>query len=89
VDNHALILVATFIAQVKISGFAAWIIQKMKLSKAPAMAWISTNTPWVTRVVAAIAAGCTAVGVSYTYNAATHQAIISGLGATAIITAAW
>jgi hypothetical protein len=86
-DNHAVILIATFIAQLKLNGVAAFVIQKMKESEHPALAWISTNTPWVSRFVAFLAAAATAVGVHWQYTGSTL--VITGLSLTAIFTAAW
>lgn len=78
-------LIATFISQIKVNGFASFVIQKLKDSKTPALAWISANTPWVTRLIAAAAAAGTAVGLHWTYTGSTLT--ITGLGATAIVTA--
>jgi len=76
---------ATFISQVKVNGFSAWIIEELKQSKNPALAWISTNTPWMTRAVAAIAASLTAIGIHWTFTGSTFA--ISGLSLAAIVTA--
>ena len=84
VDTGLLTLVASFISQVKINGFVAFVIQKMKEAQTPALNWISTNTPGVTRVVAAAAAAATAVGIHWTFTGQTLM--ITGLSATGIVT---
>ncbi len=75
---------ATFISQVKVGGFAAWIIEELKQSKLPALNWISTNTPWVTRIVALGAATLTHIGIHWTFSGSTL--VIEGLSLTAIVT---
>ena len=77
-------MIATFISQVKVNGFAAWIIQRLKDSKLPALGWISANTPWVTRFVGVGAASLTAIGIHWTFTGSTLM--ITGLSLTAIVT---
>jgi hypothetical protein len=77
-------MIATFISQIKVNGFAAFVIQRLKASEHPALAWISANTPWVTRAIAAIAASLTAIGIHWTFSGSTL--IVSGLSVTAIVT---
>lgn len=77
-------MIATFISQVKVNGFVAFLIQKMKDNKSPAFAWISTNTPWVTRFVALGAAALTHIGVHWTFTGSTL--VVTGLSLTAIVT---
>lgn len=79
--------VATFISQIKVNGVASFVIQKLKDSKTPALAWINANTPWISRAVALVAAAATAVGLKWTYAEGTLT--ITGLTATAIVTALW
>jgi hypothetical protein len=81
--NDALLMIATFISQVKVNGFSAWAIQQMKSSKAPALSWISQNTPWVTRAVALLAAALTHIGVHWTFTGTTL--VVTGLSLTAIV----
>lgn len=89
-----LLIVATFISQIKINGFTSWLIERMKDAKTPALAWISTNTPWVTRAVALLAAGLTAAGLKWTYTGSIFTAtglsiVISGVSIPAAITAVY
>lgn len=87
-DNGVVLaLLAQFVTQVKVNGFASFIIQRMKDSQAPAFKWISTNAPWATRSVGFLAATATAIGIHYTYHSGTL--IITGITLTAIITGCW
>jgi hypothetical protein len=83
-DNPMLMMLATFVSQVKVNGFVAFIIQKLKESQHPALAWISSNTPWVTRFVAAGAASLTAIGIHWTFTGSTLM--VTGISLTAIAT---
>lgn len=83
-NNDALLQMAAFISQVKVNGFVAFIIQKMKDSKIPAFDWISHNTPWVTRFVGIGAASLTAIGIKWTFTGSTLM--VTGLSLTAIVT---
>jgi hypothetical protein len=82
--NDALMLVAAFVSQVKVNGFVAFIIQKMKDSELPALGWISKNTPWVTRFVGLGAASLTAIGIHWTFTGSTLM--VTGLSLPAIVT---
>jgi hypothetical protein len=86
-DHGVLMLLASFISQIKVNGMASWVIQKLKDSKAPILGWIGTNTPWVTRAVALAAASLTAVGIHWTYTGSTLM--VTGLSLTAIVTVLW
>lgn len=93
-DNTGLLmLVATFISQVKVSGVASFLIQRIKKSEAPVFGWIGKNTPWVTRLVALGAAAATHLGIHWTFtppvDGHTGTLLITGLSLTAIVTAAW
>ena len=77
-------MIASFISQIKVNGFASWIIERLKNSKLPALNWISQNTPWVTRAVAVGAASLTAIGIHWTFTGSTLM--ITGLSLTAIVT---
>ncbi len=81
--NDALLMVAQFISQVKINGFSAAAIEKMKKSKTPIFSWISTKTPWVTRLVALGAATGTHLGLHWTFTGSTL--VVTGLSFTAIM----
>lgn len=76
-------MIATFISQVKVNGFVAWLIEAMKRSNSPAMTWISHNTPWVTRFVALAAAALTHIGIHWTFTGSTL--VVTGLSLTTII----
>jgi len=82
-DNPMLMMMATFISQVKVNGFVAWLIQKMKESQSPALSWISKNTPWVTRFVALAGASFTAIGIHWTFTGSTLM--VTGLSLATII----
>lgn len=89
-----LLIVATFISQIKVNGFASWVIERMKNAKTPALAWISANTPWVTRAVALAAAGLTAAGLKWTYTGSIFTTtglsiVISGVSIPAALTAVY
>lgn len=87
-DNTALLaLLAQFLTQVKVNGFASFLIQQIKDSQHPAFRWVSVNAPWATRGVGLVAAALTAVGVHYTYHEGTL--LITGLTLTTIVTASW
>jgi hypothetical protein len=87
-DNTGLlILVASFISQVKVGGVAAALIQWVKMSKAPAASWISINTPWMTRLVALAFAAAASVGIHWTFTG--NTLVVAGLSLTAIVTALW
>ena len=73
--------------QLSINVLAAAIIQAAKRSDSKALAWINTNTPWINRIIAFIAAIATATGIAWTYNAGTLT--ITGLTATTILVALW
>lgn len=60
-----------FSSEIVISTIVVWIVNWMKSSQAPAMQWISTNTPWVTRATYAAAAALRAAGFTMTYGAGT------------------
>ncbi len=75
---------ATFVSQIKVGGFAAWIIEELKQSKLPALSWISTNTPWVTRMVALGAATLTHLGITWTFSGSTL--VITGISLAAVVT---
>src|ERR1700719_534759 len=77
-------MIATFISQIKVNGFTAWVIELLKKSQHPAFAWISKNTPWVTRFVGVGAASLTAIGIHWTFTGSTLM--ITGLSLTAIVT---
>ncbi len=70
--------------QLTIPGVVAFVIQQLKVSQHPWLAWITKDTPWVTRVVAAVAAAGTAVGIGFTYTGGTLT--ITGLTITAVVT---
>jgi len=78
---------ATFISQIKVGGFSAWIIEELKQSKLPALSWISANTPWVTRFVALGSATLTQIGIHMTFSGSTL--VIEGLSLTAVLTAVY
>lgn len=82
--NDALMMTAAFISQIKVNGFVAWIIEVLKKSQSPALAWISTKTPWVTRFVALGAAALTHIGVHWTFTGSTL--VVTGISLTAIVT---
>jgi hypothetical protein len=88
-DSHSLALMAAFFTQLKWNSVGAFIIDRAQKSKLPFLSWISTNTPWVTRIVSFIFATGAAVGVHWTYNPkiAGGQLLITGLGLSAIVTA--
>ena len=89
-DNHSLALIAAFITQIKANGVAAFIIDRAQKSESPLLAWISKNTPWVTRFVSFIFAAGTALGIHATYvHTANGTLTITGLGYTAILSAAF
>ncbi len=73
--------------QLTIPGLVAFVIQILKTSNHPWLAWITKDTPWVTRIVAAVAAAGTAVGLSWTYTGGTLT--ITGIGLVSIVTAIW
>lgn len=83
-SSPMLMMMATFISQVKVNGFVAFIIEKLKQSKNPALSWISTNTPWVTRFVALGAAALTHLGIHWTFTGSTL--VVTGISLTAIVT---
>lgn len=89
--SDAALLIASFVSQLKINGVVAFVIQQLKVSKAPALAWINENTPWVCRGIAAIAAAFTSLGLKWTYNSAVAGGtfIVTGLSLTVIVTALW
>lgn len=83
-DQHALLLLAAFATQIKANAGAAFIIDRMQKNKSALFSWISTNTPWATRIVSALFAAATAIGVHGTYNLKTGGTItIPGLAVLA------
>ena len=90
-SSDAAVLVASFVSQLKVNGVAAWIIQQLKKSEAPALAWISHNTPWVTRGIGLLAAAGTSAGLHWTYNASVAGGtfMITGLSIAAVVMALW
>ena len=89
-SNQAiLLLIAQFITQLKVSGFVAWIIEQMKKSQWKGLSWINANTPWVTRIVAAIGAALSAAGIHYTWNSTAGTLMITGLSLTAVVSGLW
>lgn len=88
-NGGLLLLIASFISQVKVNGVVAVLIQGMKKGQTPILQWISINTPWVTRTVAAVFAAATAIGIHWTFTPASATSsgtlLISGLSATAIV----
>lgn len=87
--NSSLALIAAFFTQLKWNSVTAFVIDRAQRSKHPFLSWISTNTPWATRIVSFIGAVGAAAGVHWTYNpkVAGGQLLITGLGGGAIITA--
>jgi hypothetical protein len=84
-DNHSLALIAAFITQIKANGFGAFLIDRAQKSESPLLAWISKNTPWVTRLVSFLFASGTALGIHATYvHTANGTLTITGLGYSAI-----
>lgn len=57
--------------QLTIPGLIAYGIQWMKNSKSPVFSWITVGTPWITRILAVVAAAGTAVGMTWTYTGGT------------------
>jgi hypothetical protein len=90
-DNHSLLLLASFITQIKANGVAAFVINKMQKSEHPLFSWITVHTPWVTRGVSALFASLAALGVHATYHAAEQGGalVITGLSATVIVSGVW
>lgn len=91
--GSGMLLVASFISQIKINGVVSWAIQIIKESENPAWQWINKNTPWVTRATAAAGAGFTALGLHALYTpahgATAGQLLITGLSLAAIVNGAW
>jgi len=81
--NDLTMMIATFISQIKVNGFASFVIQKLKDSKTPALSWISVNTPWVTRFLAVGAASLTAIGIHWTFTGSTLM--VTGLSLGTIV----
>lgn len=67
-DNPLLMVIASFITQIKANGMASFILQKVKESEHPILSWISTNTPMASRIMAAVIATGTAIGLHWTYT---------------------
>ncbi|MCU1304927.1 MAG: hypothetical protein JWQ87_5211 [Candidatus Sulfotelmatobacter sp.] len=65
----------------------SYLIQMMKNSRLPLFAWISQETPRVTRAVAVVLSGVATVGIHATFSNGTL--IVSGLSATVILMGLW
>ena len=87
-DNTGMVmLVASFISQIKWNGMATVAIQAAKKSPHQAFGWINSDAPWMVRLVALIAGALTAVGVKWTFTNGTF--IATGITGIAILTALW
>lgn len=87
-DQHALLLLAAFVTQIKANAGAAFIIDRMQTNKSAIFAWISKETPWATRIVSSLFAAATAFGIRGTYNLHTGGTITIP-GAAVLLGAAW
>jgi hypothetical protein len=65
----------------------SYIIGLMKNSNWKIFAWISEETPTVTRFVAFLLSGVAAIGIHATFNGGTL--VVTGLTVTVILTGAW
>ncbi len=65
----------------------SYVIGLMKNSNWKVFAWISAETPAVTRAVAFLLSGVAAIGIHATFNGGTL--VVTGLTATVILTGAW
>lgn len=65
----------------------SYLIGMMKSSNWPVFAWISTQTPAVTRMVAIVLSGLATVGIHASFS--NHTLVVTGLSATVILTGLW
>lgn len=89
--SPAALSVAAFISQIKVNGFVAFAIQKLKENQSAWLAWINHNSPGTTRVIAALAASLTAVGIHWTFTGSVWSATglsftVTGVSAATILT---
>ena len=89
-DPHttaALMALLQFATQIKVNGFASWLIQELKANKYSVTSWITEDTPWVSRFVSLVAAAATAQGIGWTFHSGTLM--ITGLGGVAVLHVVW
>src|SRR5208282_6730525 len=65
----------------------SYIINGMKKSNLPMFAWISEDTPKVTRFIAIVMSGLATIGVHMSYSGGTL--VVTGLTATIVLTGLW
>lgn len=83
-NTTMLILIGSFISQIKVNGIVSTVIQAIKKMPGPLFSWISTRTPGVTRTVAAVAAVLTSAGIHWTFSGSVLT--VTGLTLTGIVT---
>ena len=74
--------------QIGISAVIAWVVSQLieLLKKWTALPWMNQTTETVNRIVAAILAAATAVGITMHYDPAAGTLVIAGLSLSAILT---
>ena len=75
--------------ELAVNAIVVWLIQKLKLNKAGATKWMNENTPWVTRLIAAAAAGLTAIGIDWQFAADSGTLTVTGIDIATIGVLGW
>ena len=69
------------------SALVVWLIQQAK--KSSWIKFVNPGSPQMSRLLSAIGALCAHLGLSYTWNAADHSLLISGLSLVGVLTMLW